>query len=300
MGQKAQPLALRQASKYRKQDSLWYSRRYRDKLLLKNIFLKKYIDSISTQQQLPKPRLAVQYGHNASHIYAYICIPFTERREIAARCRVKPMSLPVPSQSKSMWAHTKKIDSGAYITCQSYKIKLEGLSESDLNLWQSTNISHKPETLLNNLTALAYNTKPQPSIYELENNWITNRIANHIEKSLDTPVYWYPVAVSSMWKDAGFLADEIVWFLERRVSFRLLKRALTRMVENMPNIQGVRVAVSGRVGGRSKKSQRARCDTWKYGATPLHVYSREIDYAQRVAHTPLGTSGVSVWLIQRA
>jgi hypothetical protein len=242
----------------------------------------------------------VQYGHNASHIYAYICIPFTERREIAARCRVKPMSLPVPSQSKSMWAHTKKIDSGAYITCQSYKIKLEGLSESDLNLWQSTNISHKPETLLNNLTALAYNTKPQPSIYELENNWITNRIANHIEKSLDTPVYWYPVAVSSMWKDAGFLADEIVWFLERRVSFRLLKRALTRMVENMPNIQGVRVAVSGRVGGRSKKSQRARCDTWKYGATPLHVYSREIDYAQRVAHTPLGTSGVSVWLIQRA
>ena len=40
-----------------------------------------------------------------------------------------------------------------------------------------------------------------------------------------------------MWKDAGFLADEIVWFLERRVSFRLLKRALTRMVENMPNIQ---------------------------------------------------------------
>jgi hypothetical protein len=59
----------------------------------------------------------------------------------------------------------------------------------------------------------------------------------------------------------------------------------------MPNIQGVRVTVSGRVGGRSKKSNRARSETWKYGATPLHVFSREIDYAQRVARTPLGTSG---------
>lgn len=300
MGQKAHPLALRQASNYRKQDSLWYSRRYRDKLLLKNFFLKKYIDSISIQQQLPKPRLAVQYGHNASHIYAYICIPFTERREIAARCRVKYTPLPVPSQSTSMWAHTKKIDSGAFITCQSYNVNVEGLSTSDLNIWQLNNISHKPDTLLNNLTALAYNKKPKTSIHELEHNWINNRIVNHLENALDTPVYWYPVAVSSIWKDAGFLADEIVWFLERRVSFRLLKRALNRMVENMPNIKGVRVAVSGRVGGRSKKSQRARCDTWKYGATPLHVYSREIDYAQRVAHTPLGTSGVSVWLIQRA
>ena len=299
MGQKAHPLALRQASNYRKQDGLWHSRRYRDKLLLKNFFLRKYVESISIQQQLPKPRLAVQYGHNASHIYAYFCMPFNERREIAARCRVKPTSLPTPSQSTSMWSHIKKVDSGIFITCQGHKVNIKGLSESDLNTWQYNNLSHKPETLVNNLITLAYGKKSETSIHEVESHWINNRIAGHIEKSLDTTVYWYPIAVSSVWKDAGYLADEIVWFLERRVSFRLLKRALNRMVETMPNIQGVRVAVSGRVGGRSKKSQRARCDTWKYGATPLHVYSREIDYAQRVAHTPLGTSGVSVWLIQR-
>lgn len=299
MGQKAHPLALRQASKYRKQDSLWYSRRHRDTFLLQNIALKKYMDSVSVQQQLPKPRLAVQYGYNASHIYAYICIPFTERREISIQCRVKPMLLPTSTQPTSMWAYLKKVDSGTYITCQSHKVYIDGFTQHELNTWQLSNMTHKPTTLPNKLTSLVSNVDIEPSVYEVENSWMNNIIASHIEKSLNMPVYWHPVLVSSMWKDAGYLADEIVWFMERRVSFRLLKRALNRIVENMPNIQGVRIAVSGRVGGRSKKSQRARCDVWKYGATPLHVYSREIDYAQRVAHTPLGTTGVSVWLIQR-
>jgi ribosomal protein S3 len=129
--------------------------------------------------------------------------------------------------------------------------------------------------------------------------WIVDHMANHMEHSFQAPVYWMPIGVTQMWHDAGFVADEIVWFLERRVGFRRMKQALARLVESMPSIQGVRVAVSGRVGGRSKKSQRARCDVWKYGATPLHVFSQRIDYAQRIARTPLGTSGVSVWLVSR-
>lgn len=296
MGQKAHPLALRQASKYRRQDILWYSRRYRDQLLLKDMALRNYIDSLSTQQQMPKPRLAVQHGHNSSNIYAFICIPFTDRREMAAQCRVKSTTLPTPVQSATMWAQIPKNTSNKLMTQKSHGISITGISKSEINnLYTPQN-----NTLSLTLTSILKGESSQVKEVKLSDTWMQDHISNHLEKSLNAPTYWYPVAISNVWQDASFLADEIVWFLERRVSFRLLKRALARMVENMPNIQGVRVTVSGRVGGRSKKSNRARSEVWKYGATPLHVFSREIDYAQRVARTPLGTSGVSVWLVQRS
>jgi hypothetical protein len=300
MGQKAHPLALRQASKYRQQDFVWYSRRYRDQLLLKDMALRNYIESLSTQQQMPKPRLVVQHGHNASYLYAYICIPFNDRRELAAQCRLKSNPLPTPVQSTTMWANIPKPDSGRFVTQKSHKIKINGLSDFDITNSQLVELNHNVSNLTSTLTSIVSKTKYKTQEEKPSNSWMQHHITNHIENSLNTPIYWYPVAISSVWQDANFLADEIVWFLERRVSFRLLKRALSRMVENMPNIQGVRVTVSGRVGGRSKKSNRARSEVWKYGATPLHVFSREIDYAQRVARTPLGTSGVSVWLVQRS
>ena len=301
MGQKAHPLALRQASKYRRQDNLWYSRRYRDQLLLKNMALRNYIDVLSTQQQMPKPRLAVQHGHNSSSVYAFICIPFTDRRDMATQCRVKLPTLPAPVQSSTMWSNIQKETSNKFITQKNYDLSIPGISNSEMiNLVEESCNYQVPNTLSSILTSVIYKQPLKVNKVKSSDMWMQNHISDHIESSLKSPVNWYPVAISSIWQDASFLADEIVWFLERRVSFRLLKRALARTVENMPNIQGVRVTVSGRVGGRSKKSNRARSETWKYGATPLHVFSREIDYAQRVARTPLGTSGVSVWLVQRS
>lgn len=301
MGQKAHPLALRQASKYRRQDNLWYSRRYRDQLLLKDMALRNYIDVLSTQQQMPKPRLTVQHGHNSSSVYAFICIPFTDRRDMATQCRVKLPTLPAPVQSSTMWSNIQKETSNKFITQKNYDLSIPGISNSEMiNLVEESCNYQVPNTLSSTLTSVIYKQPLKVNKVTSSDMWMQNHISDHIESSLKSPVNWYPVAISSIWQDASFLADEIVWFLERRVSFRLLKRALARTVENMPNIQGVRVTVSGRVGGRSKKSNRARSETWKYGATPLHVFSREIDYAQRVARTPLGTSGVSVWLVQRS
>ncbi len=300
MGQKAHPLALRQASKYRRQDILWYSRRYRDQLLLKDMALRNYIDSLSTQQQMPKPRLAVQHGHNSSNVYAFICIPFNDRRDIAAQCRVKYPTLPAPVQSSTMWSGIQKETSNKYITQKNYNINIPGVSDSEMSNLEEFYNYNVSNTLSSTLTSVVYKKPLEVNKVRSSDTWMQDHISQHIEQSLNSPVYWYPVSVSNVWQDASFLADEIVWFLERRVSFRLLKRALARMVENMPNVQGVRVTVSGRVGGRSKKSNRARSEVWKYGATPLHVFSREIDYAQRVARTPLGTSGVSVWLVQRS
>jgi hypothetical protein len=220
---------------------------------------------------------------------------------MATQCRVKLPTLPAPVQSSTMWSNIQKETSNKFITQKNYDLSIPGISNSEMiNLVEESCNYQVPNTLSSTLTSVIYKQPLKVNKVKSSDMWMQNHISDHIESSLKSPVNWYPVAISSIWQDASFLADEIVWFLERRVSFRLLKRALARTVENMPNIQGVRVTVSGRVGGRSKKSNRARSETWKYGATPLHVFSREIDYAQRVARTPLGTSGVSVWLVQRS
>ena len=105
-----------------------------------------------------------------------------------------------------------------------------------------------------------------------------------------------PFFANYEWQDAGYFADEIIYLLERRVSFRQLKNKILKQLMYNPNIQGVRITCSGRVGGKSKKAQRAKVDSLKYGETSLHVFSSKIDFAHRTAHTPLGSTGVKIWI----
>ena len=92
-----------------------------------------------------------------------------------------------------------------------------------------------------------------------------------------------PFQVNSEWQDAGYFADEIVFLLERRISFRQIKNRIFKQFSLNPYIQGVRITCSGRVGGKSKKAQRARVDSIKYGQTSLHIFSSRIDFAARTA-----------------
>lgn len=98
------------------------------------------------------------------------------------------------------------------------------------------------------------------------------------------------------WQDAGYFADELVFFLERRLSFRQIRNRITRQIAENPWIQGVRITCSGRVGGKSKKAQRAKIESFKYGQTSLHIFSSHIDFAARTASTSLGSLGVKVWI----
>ena len=105
-----------------------------------------------------------------------------------------------------------------------------------------------------------------------------------------------PFKVENEWQDAGYFADEIVYLLERRIGFNRLKNRILTQVTSNPKIQGIRITCSGRVGGKSKKAQRAKIDSIKYGQTSLHVFSSKIDFAVRTAFTPLGSTGVKVWI----
>ena len=94
---------------------------------------------------------------------------------------------------------------------------------------------------------------------------------------------------------AQFVSDEIAYFLERRVPFRRIKQLLLRELKTS-YIEGVRVICSGRVGGRSKKAQRAREERFQWGQTSSHVFSSKLSFAFRNALTPFGKVGIKVWI----
>ena len=122
------------------------------------------------------------------------------------------------------------------------------------------------------------------------------QLQTNLSKFLNFDVTLIPFQSNYEWQDAGYFADEIVFLLERRISFRQIKNKILKQLGSNPFIQGVRITCSGRVGGKSKKAQRARIDSVKYGQTSLNVFSAQIDFAVRTAYTALGSTGVKVWI----
>ena len=94
---------------------------------------------------------------------------------------------------------------------------------------------------------------------------------------------------------ASFLSQEIAYYLERRVPFRRIKQLLLRELRT-DYIEGVRINCSGRVGGRSKKAQRARGERFQWGETSSHVFSSRLSFASRSALTSFGKVGIKVWI----
>ena len=98
------------------------------------------------------------------------------------------------------------------------------------------------------------------------------------------------------WQHASFLADEIVYFLQKRIAFRRLKGKIIKQLSQIDSIRGVRITCSGRVGGKSKKAQRSKTECLKYGQTSLQVFSSKIDFSLKTAFTSFGSVGVKVWI----
>jgi hypothetical protein len=97
-------------------------------------------------------------------------------------------------------------------------------------------------------------------------------------------------------QSALFLAQEIIYYLQLRIPFRRIKNQILRSIGKIKMIKGIRITCSGRVGGKSKKAQRAKVETLKLGQTSLHVFSSKIDFACKSALTNFGLVGVKVWI----
>ncbi len=80
--------------------------------------------------------------------------------------------------------------------------------------------------------------------------------------------------------------------LEKRMPFRrVLKQTIEKVSANR-DVKGVRVQVSGMLGGGSM----SRTETLKKGRVPLQTFRSDIDYARERANLPLGVIGIKVWI----
>lgn len=119
-----------------------------------------------------------------------------------------------------------------------------------------------------------------------------DRLKTEISKLLGGKEVWVEIdEIKRPDSDAQLVADHIARQIERRVSFRrVLKRAIQTSMDS--GVQGVKVQVSGRLGG----AEIARTEWYKDGRIPLHTIRAKIRYGTTRAETSYGTIGVKVWI----
>jgi small subunit ribosomal protein S3 len=92
--------------------------------------------------------------------------------------------------------------------------------------------------------------------------------------------------------DAGVVAAMVVEGLEERMPFRrILKMTIEKVMANR-DVQGVKIALSGRLGG----AEMARRESLKKGRIPLQTFRADVDFIRRTARLPYGGIGVKVWI----
>lgn len=98
--------------------------------------------------------------------------------------------------------------------------------------------------------------------------------------------------VRSPESQAPVVAYMIAEGLEKRQTFRrVLKQTVEKVMANR-DVQGVRIAISGRLGG----AEMSRAEEIKKGRVPLQTLRADIDFAREMAYLPYGVIGVKVWI----
>ncbi len=119
------------------------------------------------------------------------------------------------------------------------------------------------------------------------------KLRTAVSKMMGCPVHINIEEIRKPDLDSALVAQNIAQQLERRVMFR---RAMKRVVQNAmrQGAQGIKVQVSGRVGG----AEIARTEWYREGRVPLHTLRADIDYATAEANTTYGIIGVKVWIFK--
>lgn len=98
--------------------------------------------------------------------------------------------------------------------------------------------------------------------------------------------------VKSPESNASIVSQMIADGLEKRLPFRRVTKQMVEKVMANRDVKGVRVILSGILGGNSM----ARTEMMKKGRVPLQTLRADIDYAQATARLTLGAVGVKVWI----
>jgi len=119
------------------------------------------------------------------------------------------------------------------------------------------------------------------------------QLKNELQKLSASEMFLNIVEVRKPEADAQLIAENVAQQLERRVAFR---RAMKKVITTAQKfgVKGIRVAVSGRLGG----AEMSRREWYREGRVPLHTLRGNVDYAEAQAHTAYGVCGIKVWIFK--
>ena len=125
------------------------------------------------------------------------------------------------------------------------------------------------------------------------------KLKNDVQKQLnkldlsETPELKIDIEeVRSPESNAAIVAYMIAEGLEKRMPFRrVLKQTVDKVMANR-DVKGVRIYVSGRLGG----AEMARNEQIKKGQIPLQTFRADIEFAREKAYLPYGVIGIKVWI----
>jgi len=93
-------------------------------------------------------------------------------------------------------------------------------------------------------------------------------------------------------ESASLVAQQVAEQIERRMPFRRILKGMLDQVEKNKNVKGVKIELSGRLGG----AEMSRREWLSRGTIPLHTLRADIDFAKATATTTYGAIGIKVWV----
>src|SRR3954468_6440946 len=119
-----------------------------------------------------------------------------------------------------------------------------------------------------------------------------DKIRGRLEKLTGKQVQLNILEVKNPESDAQLVAQGVAEQLSSRVSSRRAMRKAMQSAMKTPICKGIRVQVSGRLGG----AEMSRTEFYREGRVPLHTLRANIEYGFFEARTTFGRIGVKVWI----
>ncbi|MFV0533550.1 MAG: 30S ribosomal protein S3 [Cumulibacter sp.] len=118
------------------------------------------------------------------------------------------------------------------------------------------------------------------------------RLRGELEKLTAKQVQLNILEVKNPESDAQLVAQGVAEQLSSRVAFRRAMRKAQQSAMRSPNVKGIRIQCSGRLGG----AEMSRSEFYREGRVPLQTLRANIDYGLYEARTTFGRIGVKVWI----
>ncbi len=113
-----------------------------------------------------------------------------------------------------------------------------------------------------------------------------------IDADMSTDLKLEVEEVKSPEASASIVAQMVAEGLEKRMPFRRVMKQMIDKVMACRDVKGVRIFLSGRLGG----AEMARQEELKKGRIPLQTFRADIDFKRFEAHLPYGNIGIKVWI----